>query len=165
MAINEGFDSTYIPSYGPESRGGTSYADIHLATEEVLSPACPNPHVLVAFNAMSLEKFAPSVRPGGLVIYDSAMAPGGPPEGLAEGVRTLAIPFVEIARDLGSARAKNMVAWGALQAATRLLPAASFRAVLEQAMKGGEDGLLALNHQAFSAGAAAVAERAAAVPA
>ncbi len=47
-AIHEGFDSTYIPSYGPESRGGTSYADVHLATDEVLSPAAPRPHVLVA---------------------------------------------------------------------------------------------------------------------
>jgi 2-oxoisovalerate ferredoxin oxidoreductase beta subunit len=56
-AINEGFDSTHIPSYGPESRGGTSYADVHIATEEVLSPASPQPHILVAFNPPSLEKF------------------------------------------------------------------------------------------------------------
>ncbi len=59
-AIHEGFDSTYIPSYGPESRGGTSYADVHLATDEVLSPAAPRPHVLVAFNLPSLEKFGPA---------------------------------------------------------------------------------------------------------
>jgi Pyruvate/2-oxoacid:ferredoxin oxidoreductase gamma subunit len=52
--INEGFDATHIPSYGPESRGGTSYADVHIAEEEVLSPAAPHPHVLVAFNAPSL---------------------------------------------------------------------------------------------------------------
>ena len=49
-AINEGFDSTHIPSYGPESRGGTSYADVHVAAEEVLAPASPRPHLLVAFN-------------------------------------------------------------------------------------------------------------------
>lgn len=42
VASNEGFDSTYIPSYGPESRGGTSYADVHIAAEEVLSPASPD---------------------------------------------------------------------------------------------------------------------------
>src|SRR3970282_1993873 len=44
-AINEGHDSTYIPSYGPESRGGTSYADLHVARGEVLSPAAPQPPV------------------------------------------------------------------------------------------------------------------------
>ena len=59
MAINEGLDSTHIPSYGPESRGGTSYADVHIAREEVLSPASPKPHILIAFNAPSLTKFAP----------------------------------------------------------------------------------------------------------
>ena len=42
-AINEGFDGTHIPSYGPESRGGTSYADVHVAREEVLNPASPTP--------------------------------------------------------------------------------------------------------------------------
>lgn len=69
-AINEGFDATHIPSYGPESRGGTSYADVHIAKEEVLSPAAPNPHVLVALNAPSLEKFAATVRSGGVIVYD-----------------------------------------------------------------------------------------------
>ena len=42
-AINEGFDGTHIPSYGPESRGGTSYADVHVAKDEVLNPASPAP--------------------------------------------------------------------------------------------------------------------------
>jgi 2-oxoisovalerate ferredoxin oxidoreductase beta subunit len=164
MAINEGFDATYIPSYGPESRGGTSFADIHVATGEVLSPASPHPHVLLAFNAMSLARFAPTVRPGGLLIYDSSMAPEGPPADLAEGVRVLPVPCAAIARDLGAVRAKNMVAWGALQAATKIFPVASFRTVLEPAL-GHDEALLDLNQKAFSAGAAAVAEREAAVPA
>ena len=56
--INEGFDATHIPAYGPESRGGTSYADVHVADGEVLSPASPRPHVLIAFNMPSLVKFA-----------------------------------------------------------------------------------------------------------
>ena len=64
-AINEGFDATHIPSYGPESRGGTSYADVHIAQDEVLSPAVPHPNVLVAFNAPSLAKFGPQVVRGG----------------------------------------------------------------------------------------------------
>ncbi len=63
-AINEGFDATHIPSYGPESRGGTSYADVHVAAEEVLSPAAPKPDILIAFNAPSLVKFGPAVPAG-----------------------------------------------------------------------------------------------------
>ena len=77
-AINEGFDATHIPSYGPESRGGTSYADVHVASEEVLSPASPAPHILVAFNAPSLTKFGPQVTEGGVVVYDEH-APGHRP--------------------------------------------------------------------------------------
>src|SRR5207344_927052 len=72
-AINEGYDATHIPSYGPESRGGTSYADVHIAREEVLSPASPHPHVLIAFNAPSLAKFGPAVAAGGTVLYDSSV--------------------------------------------------------------------------------------------
>ncbi|HET8645880.1 MAG TPA: thiamine pyrophosphate-dependent enzyme, partial [Vicinamibacteria bacterium] len=68
-AINEGFDATHIPSYGPESRGGTSYADVRIAAEEVLSPAVPEPQALVAFNAPSLARFGPLVTPGGVVVY------------------------------------------------------------------------------------------------
>ena len=83
-AINEGFDSTHIPSYGPESRGGTSYADVHIAEDEVLSPAAPTPHVLVAFNAPSLAKFGPHV-PGRHVVYDSSVVAELPPLARGEG--------------------------------------------------------------------------------
>ncbi len=64
-AINEGFDATHIPSYGPESRGGTSYADVHVAERRgALARRRREPHVLVAFNAPSLAKFGPTVRAG-----------------------------------------------------------------------------------------------------
>ena len=153
LAITEGYDATYIPSYGPESRGGTSYADVHVATEEVLSPACPAPHVLLAFNAPSLEKFGPTVRDGGLVLYDSAMAPE-PPK--LPGRTLLGLPFGEIARDLGALRTKNMVAWGAFQVASRLFPMESFLYALRKALGEGSE-LAQLNERAFREGMEAAA--------
>lgn len=151
-AVNEGFDATYIPSYGPESRGGTSYADVHVAEDEVLSPAAPQPHVLVAFNAPSLDKFGPLVHPGGTVIYDATVidAPAA-----SEGIQMIGVPFTQIAVDLGEPVVKNVVALGALQAATGLFPPATFHAVLHQAM-AHDDELLALNEEAFARGRAAV---------
>ena len=121
-AIDEGFDATYIPSYGPESRGGASYGDVHLATGEVLSPAAPEPHLLVAFNRESLEKFGPRVRPGGTIVYDRTLIaePPAPPPG----VRALGVPFTAIAAALGRPKVKNAVALGALQAATSARDAA-----------------------------------------
>jgi Pyruvate/2-oxoacid:ferredoxin oxidoreductase gamma subunit len=154
VAIHEGFDATYIPSYGPESRGGTSYADIHVAQEEVLSPASPNPHVLVAFNAPSLEKFAPTVRDGGLVLYDSSVTREAPR--LSPSLTVLGLPFAQIANDLGLPRAKNMVAWGALQVASDLFPMESFLYALRRAL-GANEELMKVNEQAFREGMEAAA--------
>jgi len=147
-AINEGFDSTYIPSYGPESRGGTSYADIHVATEEVLDPASPQPHVLIAFNPQSLEKFGPRVRRGGIALYDRTVIER-PPD-LDPSIRLIGVPCTQIAMDLGEARAKNMVALGAFQAATGLFPEESLLSALRKAIKS--PALLALNETAFRKG-------------
>jgi 2-oxoisovalerate ferredoxin oxidoreductase beta subunit len=154
-AINEGFDSTHIPSYGPESRGGTSYADVHIAEEEVLSPASPNPHVLVAFNAPSLAKFGPDVVRGGTVVYDSSVIKEVPP--LPPGVRSYGVPFTEIAADLGKVLVKNVVALGALQAATNLFPKETFLTAIRQALKD-KCAMIPLNEEAFNWGVRAVLE-------
>jgi 2-oxoisovalerate ferredoxin oxidoreductase beta subunit len=152
-AINEGFDATHIPSYGPESRGGTSYADVRVAEEDVLSPAAPRPHVLLAFNAPSLAKFGPLVADGGIAIYDSTVTPD--PPRLAHGVRAVPVPATAIAQELGRVTVKNIVALGALAAATRLFPAETFLTAIRQAL-GDKPGLLELNERAFALGAKAV---------
>lgn len=148
-AINEGFDSTHIPSYGPESRGGTSYADVRIAEQEVLSPAAPTPHVLVAFNAPSLVKFGPTVQPGGIVIYDSSVVASAPE--LDPRVRVVGVPCSAIAKDLGRVVVKNIVALGALQGATGLLPEPTFLAAIRQALQA-KCALIPLNEQAFAWG-------------
>lgn len=145
-AINEGFDATHIPSYGPESRGGTSYADVHVAMEEVLSPSSARPDILVAFNAPSLTKFGPFVKTGGTIVYDSSVI-AEPPS--LDGVVMIGVPFTEIAMSLGKTVVKNVVALGALQEATRLFPVETFLNVI-RSLKGA-----ALNEEAFARGRAA----------
>lgn len=148
-AINEGFDATHIPSYGPESRGGTSYADVRIAEAEVLSPAAPAPHLLVAFNAPSLVKFAPTVVGGGIVIYDSAVVPEPPL--LDPGIRVVPVPATAIAKDLGRVMVKNIVALGALAGATRLFPEETFLTAIRLALHD-KAALVPLNEQAFARG-------------
>jgi 2-oxoisovalerate ferredoxin oxidoreductase beta subunit len=148
--INEGFDATHIPSYGPESRGGTSYADVHVADREVLSPASPRPDILIAFNAPSLARFGPTVPPGGTILYDSSVIAEPPLRG--EGVTAYGVPFTAIAVELGKAVVKNIVALGALCAATGIFPRESFLTVLRQALSE-KLALLPLNEEAFSRGA------------
>jgi len=154
-AINEGFDSTHIPSYGPESRGGTSYADVRIAKDEVLSPAAPEPHVLVAFNAPSLVKFGPRVVEGGVVVYDSSVIAEVP--ALRAGVKAVGVPFTQIAADLGRIIVKNIVALGALQEATRLFPKETFLTAVRQAL-AAKCALVPLNEEAFAWGARKAAE-------
>jgi 2-oxoisovalerate ferredoxin oxidoreductase beta subunit len=153
--INEGFDATHIPSYGPESRGGTSYADVHVAAEEVLSPSAPNPHILIAFNAPSLTKFAGTVRPGGTIVYDSSVIKEPPKVG--GNVKLVGVPFTAIAAELGKAVVKNIVALGALQAATGIFPKETFLTAVRQALKD-KAKLIPLNGQAFARGMAAAEE-------
>ncbi|MFA6317754.1 MAG: 2-oxoacid:acceptor oxidoreductase family protein, partial [Elusimicrobiota bacterium] len=150
--INEGYDATHIPSYGPESRGGTSYADVHIADGEVLSPASPAPHVLIAFNQPSLEKFGPTVQPGGTILYDSSVVSGRP---TFEGKKVFGVPFAQIAKDLGKLVVKNIVALGALQAATEILPKDSFLTAVRMELKS-KAALIPLNEKAFEAGVKAV---------
>jgi 2-oxoisovalerate ferredoxin oxidoreductase beta subunit len=154
-AINEGFDGTHIPSYGPESRGGTSYADVHVAKDEVLNPASPTPDILIAFNAPSLAKFGLTVKKGGTILYDSSVAkdvkPGDP------SITVVGVPFTEIAAGLGKLVVKNIVALGALQAATNLFPRETFIAAIREALKE-KAKLIPLNEQAFQAGRDAAME-------
>jgi Pyruvate/2-oxoacid:ferredoxin oxidoreductase gamma subunit len=154
-AINEGFDASHIPSYGPESRGGTSYADVRVAESEVLSPAVPAPHVLVAFNAPSLARFAPAVVSGGTIVYDSSVA--SPPTGLDPSVRAVGVPCSDLAEGLGKRVVKNIVALGALHAATALFPEETFLAAIRQALVEKPD-LVPLNERAFRTGMEAAAQ-------
>jgi 2-oxoisovalerate ferredoxin oxidoreductase beta subunit len=154
--INEGYDATHIPSYGPESRGGTSYADVHIARTEVLSPASPSPHLLVAFNAPSLARFGPTVVPGGTIIYDSSVIADVPPP--PAGVKAIGVPMTRIASELGRPVVKNVVAIGALQAATSIFPEETFLAAIRQALKS-KCAMIPLNEDAFARGSEAVRTR------
>jgi 2-oxoisovalerate ferredoxin oxidoreductase beta subunit len=148
-AIDEGFDATHIPSYGPESRGGTSFADVRIAETEVLSPSASAPHALLAFNAPSLAKFSPSVANDGIVIYDSSVVSDPPP---LTSVHVVPVPLSAMAKDLGQLLVKNIIALGVLAGATGLFPDDTFRTALRQTL-GGTPALLELNQRAFARGA------------
>ena len=126
---------------------------MHIAEREVLNPAAPEPHVLIAFNAPSLAKFGGTVPAGGLILYDSTVITTLP--ALPKNRRVIPVPFTRIATDLGRPMVKNVVALGALQAALNLLPEGSVPATLHHVLKD-KPALLPLNEAAFAAGRAAV---------
>ena len=151
-AVNEGFDATHIPSYGPESRGGTSYADVHVAETDVLSPAAPDPHILVTFNAPSLVKFGRRVVPGGVVLFDSSVTPH--PPSLTK-VEMVPVAATTIAAAIGRPLVKNIVMLGALAEATGLLPRESLLTAIRLSLRDKPE-LMALNEEALERGASAI---------
>ncbi|MCB1043467.1 MAG: 2-oxoacid:acceptor oxidoreductase family protein [Acidobacteria bacterium] len=147
--VNEGFDATYIPSYGPESRGGTSFADVHIAREQVLTPSATQPHILVAFNAPSLAKFGPTVQPGGCIVYDSTVIHDLPD--LPEGVTVYAAPLTDIGVSVGFPLIKNIAALGALAEVTHIFPTDALIHTIRHAMKH-KCSMIPFNESAFDAG-------------
>ena len=73
--IRKGMEVTFLPSYGPESRGGTSSCTVVISEDEISSPIQPNPDIAVVMNKPSCHKFSGKVKPGGLLIIDSSLVP------------------------------------------------------------------------------------------
>lgn len=107
---------SWYPDYGPEQRGGTSNCSVIVSGEPIGSPVVDHPDVLVAFNRPSLEKFAPSVRKGGLIIYESLAGQFPAPEG----VKVISVPATQIATEKGAHQAANTAMFGALMQAGNL---------------------------------------------
>jgi len=127
--LEAGLEVSWLPSYGPEMRSGTSNCHVRIAREPIDTPLVAAPHLLVAMNEPALRKFAAQVAPGGTILYNGAAFP----EQLQRpDLRVIARPFAEIALELGNPRAMNMVMLGALLELVGVLPAACVRAALAQ---------------------------------
>jgi len=148
-AVEAGLETTYLPTYGPEMRGGTANSVVIIADVPIASPMVSAIDVLVAMNQPSLDKFGPAVRDGGMIIFDSTLAT---PPGDANGRVTLSgVPFTRIAGELGNVRVCNMAALGRFVRETKLV---SLDAVTRQMkmITAGRPELAALNEKALAAG-------------
>ena len=130
--LDAGLEVSWLPSYGPEMRSGTSNCHVRLSKEPIDSPLVTTPNVLVAMNEPSLRKFDLSVKPGGWVIYNGDVFPA---DCERPDVRVLALNFTKTADELGDVRATNMVMLGALLEITGALPQASIDAALRKLVK------------------------------
>ena len=148
--MHEGKRVSWLPSYGPEMRGGAANCHVVISRERIGSPFVSSPTLLVAMNQPALEKFADSVRPGGTVVYDSSFVKT---VSLPGHVRAVPIPFSEIANELGNAKVANSVAAGAVIALTGVVDNSSYAGLLRQLPK---KALVDVNLRALEAGAAAV---------
>jgi len=130
--LDAGLEVSWLPSYGPEMRSGTSNCHVRLSRQTIDSPLVTAPTVLVAMNEPSLRKFDRSVRSGGWIIYDGDEFPS---DCERAGVHVLALPFTRVADAMGDKRAANMVMLGAVLEMAGVLPQASVDAALRRLIK------------------------------
>ncbi len=130
--LDAGLEVSWLPSYGPEMRSGTSNCHVRIAREAIDSPLVSAPNVLVAMNEPSLRKFDKSVRAGGWIVYNGEEFPA---DCRHEGVHVLAAPFTELADGMGDKRAANMAMLGAVLEIARVLSEASVGAALRRLVK------------------------------
>ncbi|HNX60722.1 MAG TPA: 2-oxoacid:acceptor oxidoreductase family protein, partial [Spirochaetota bacterium] len=141
---------SWYPSYGPEQRGGTSNCSVVISGKPIGSPVVYKPDVLVAFNRPSLEKFAPDVKKGGVIVYDENCGDVKIPDG----VKGVKVPCVEIARAAGSEKAANTVMLGVLLGmGVTKLSAETFESAIGENFSD-KPKLIPLNVEALKKGAA-----------
>jgi 2-oxoisovalerate ferredoxin oxidoreductase beta subunit len=147
-AMRRGYQVSWLPSYGPEMRGGTAHCHVIVSRESIDSPLVDQPTVLLALNEPSLTRFAPKIVPGGLLIYDSSLAAAGPQR---TDLEIMAIPAATTADSLGNPKVANMVVLGAYLARTGLLPKELIAETLGK--KIADKPMVDLNVRALMAGA------------
>jgi len=148
--MEAGFEVAWIPSYGPEMRGGTAYCLVVISDKAIGSPIIRNPMNLVAMNRPSLEKFAPMVKPSGVVVINSSLISIGADR---DDVDELLIPANDIAKDAGSVKAANIVALAAFVARSKMVDFDLLRECVKEKFVGREK-LIPLNLEALEKGRA-----------
>jgi len=148
--MDEGKAVTWIPSYGPEMRGGTANCTVVISDEEIGSPFVKNPTAVIAMNLPSLDKYEPLVEKGGTLVVNTSMVNRKVER---KDINVVSIPANDIAEALGSKRSVNMVMLGALLANLDLLSIEAVETALEGHLPERHKKFLAGNKAALRKGA------------
>jgi 2-oxoglutarate ferredoxin oxidoreductase subunit gamma len=154
--LAEGKQVTWLPSYGPETRGGTAHCTVIVADEEIGAPLVRQPTTAIAMNPPSMDKYEPLVRTGGLLIVNNSLVSA---RSGRKDIRTLYIAATEVASALGDARLANVVLLGAFLGATGLVSPQAVERALEEHLGERHRDLLAANREALRAGVTFASEQ------
>ncbi|MCK4472347.1 MAG: 2-oxoacid:acceptor oxidoreductase family protein, partial [Anaerolineae bacterium] len=105
-AMDSGCHVTWIPSYGPEMRGGKARCTVIVADEEIGSPLVRRPSAAIVLNIPSMEAFEPAVKPGGVLVVNSSLVPQKSERG---DIRVFCVPATDMAIELGNVRLANVI--------------------------------------------------------
>ncbi len=145
----EGKHVAWMPSYGPEMRGGTANCTVIISSDEVASPVVTNPMTLVAMNQPSLDKFEPQVEKGGTIIFNESLISLNVKR---DDLEFLGVPANDIANELGNLRVANMVALGSYVAKSKSIKMETIFQALEKLLGKKSEKIMDLNKKALKKG-------------
>jgi len=147
-AMKQGFFVAWVPSYGPEMRGGTAYCTVVISDKRIGSPIIKNPSHLVAMNRPSLEKFAGDVKPGGVILINSSLIPT---RSNRDDIIELIVPANDSAIKVGSVKCANIIALSAFAAKTQLVDLELLKTCVKSEF-AAKPKIIPLNMKAFDEG-------------
>jgi len=151
-AMRDGREVSWLPSYGPEMRGGEANCAVVISHEPIGSPLVNRPPILVTMNRPSLVKFMPMMPEGGTLLYNSSLSEGVE---LREDIRAIPVSCNEIADSLGNMRVANIVMLGAIQAIAEVASDETLAETLKDFLGDEKAHLLEVNELALARGQAA----------
>jgi 2-oxoglutarate ferredoxin oxidoreductase subunit gamma len=152
-ALLEGREVSWFPSYGPEMRGGTANCSVVISEEPIGSPVINDADVLIALNGPSLDRFVGHVKPGGLIIVDSALVPSVPAR---RDIHLFQIPASTLASEAGNMNFAIIYLLGCLAEQTGCITRDAFVKALEDALPARHHHLIPKEMEVFDIGAATV---------
>ena len=144
---------SWLPSYGPEMRGGTCNVSVVLSDNKISSPVLSKFDTAIILNQQSMDKFEKQVKPGGLLIYDTNGITRHPER---KDIQVYRIDAVEVAAKLGNAKAYNMVVLGAFLKIKPIVTMENVLKGLKKSLPPRHHNLIPMNEQAITAGMNAV---------
>jgi len=148
-AMDSGKEVTWIPSYGPEMRGGTANCTVVIADHEIGSPFVKNPPLAIVLNLPSFDKYEELLAPGGTLIVNQSMVDRG---ARRDDIHIIFVPCIEIAEEIGNKKLMNMVAMGALLTALPEITIEDVGKALEAHLPARHKHLLPKNYEALRRG-------------
>ncbi|MCI5898406.1 MAG: 2-oxoacid:acceptor oxidoreductase family protein [Anaerovoracaceae bacterium] len=139
---------TFMPSYGPEMRGGTANCTVIVSDEKINCPMIYEADTVIAMNQPSLQSFERLVKPGGNLFINQSLVQTEP---IRSDISIYKVPCSELANELGNTKAANMVMFGAILSATKILSEEAIEYVLQKVFSGKKAKHLDLNRRAIKA--------------
>jgi len=148
-ALDEGRQVTWIPSYGPEMRGGTAHCVVIISDAPIGSPLTRNPTIAVVLNPASMDKYEPLVKPGGILVVNSTLVRR---PAIRQDITVVTVPANDIALEVGDVRLANVVLLGALLGVKEIVKPASVRKAMEEHIPAAKARFIEPNKQALQRG-------------